>query len=521
MFKQPFQYRLIVALAFCLLQLSTVSVIAQNVKLLQPAPATTFSFVPAQDGAPGSTMTLQQLQQAEKKSEERPEPLKVQPAGEPSPALNYRLYPARWELKPGSALLHFSRAQIMFLQFPKKTQTEWQLWFGDDKTPTDQELATAVDSLQQVFNELHDLAQSEDLTWDHRIRDLRGPGVYSYLLPDVQESRAMARMLRLKIKHQLKQRDFDGAISSISDGMRLAEFVGQGETLIQKLVGISIANIMRDCIQEAISTPGCPNLYWALACIPQPLMNVSESILWELSNIRRVLPVLAEAETQNWTEVEATKKWASLVADLGAFGSDGLGGGDTSATVVLAIASVTSVETARERLLADGIPEERLASMPTMQIILLDASRELRRIGDNLGKANLLPVAIAKPLLERENTLFQEWVAKYRTSTVGAVIGGLLFPGVQQAREAETRMLMNHNRLMTLEALRMHAAEHDGELPMSLEELSPVPAMSDPYTGREFEYTIENTDGQKILILTTAGPLNYKPMIELRAMLVK
>ena len=101
------------AIPLVLLQLSADFATAQNI-VIQPQPA--FLFVPADDGAPGSTMTLQQLQQARKKSEELPEPIKIQAAKEPSPALKYRFYPARWELKPGSALLHYTRAQILYSQ---------------------------------------------------------------------------------------------------------------------------------------------------------------------------------------------------------------------------------------------------------------------------------------------------------------------------------------------------------------------------------------------------------------------
>jgi hypothetical protein len=507
----------IATMTFVLLQLTSAACPAQNVAT-QPQPA--FSFVPADDGAPGSTMTLQQLQQAQKKAEELPPPLKVVAAAEPAPALKYRFYPTPWELKPGSALLHFARAQIVFLQFPKESQKEWQLWFSDEKTPSATELASAVAALEHVFNELHELANSEDLTWDHRIRDLRGPEVYAYLLPDVQEVRTMARMLRLKIKHQLRQQDFDGAISSIRDGIRLAEFVGHGETIIQKLVGIAIAAIMRECIQDAISTPGCPNLYWALATIPQPIVDMSESLLWEIGNIHRVLPMLDEARTANWTDDEAAKQWASLVADLGML-EGGNSGGQPSIQVSLAIAGATLVDVARERLIAAGKPADRLAKMPAMQIILLDAAVELQTIGDNVGKGNLLPTSVAKPLLERENEQFQRWVQKNRTTSVGAVIAGLLFPAMLQAKQAETRMLMNHNRLMTLEALRMHAAEHDGELPKSLDELSPVPAMPDPGSGKAFEYSIESTGEQKSIVLKASDPLNWKQNQEFRATFLK
>ncbi len=510
MTKHPYAW---CAITFVLLQFSANLAAAQNTAL-QPQPV--FSFVPADDGAPGSTMTLQQLQQARKKSEELPEPIKIQGEKEPSPALKYRFYPARWELKPGSALLHYTRAQMLYSQLPDEERAKWNKWDEDYDSPAVEQLAAAIVLLQHVFNELHELAISEDFEWDHRIRDLRGPEVYMYLLPDVQEVRAMMRLLRLKITYHLRQKDFDEAILTMSDGMRLAEFVGQGETIIQKLVGISGAAIMRECILDAIATPGCPNLYWALASVPRPIVDMNESLLWEVGNIHRVLPMLAEAETANWTEDEAAKKWAQLVADIGQLVER-----DSSPQVSLAIAGATLADVAKERLLSAGTYNDRLANMPAMQILLLDAAVELRMIGDNVSKGNLLPVAISKPLLERENAKFQEWVQSNRTSSVGAVIAGILFPAMLQAKQAETRMLMNHNRLMTLEAIRMHAAEHDGELPQSLDELSPVPAMPDPTSGKAFEYSIESTGEQKTVILKAAHASNWKQNQELRATFVR
>jgi len=111
-----------------------------------------------------------------------------------------------------------------------------------------------------------------------------------------------------------------------------------------------------------------------------------------------------------------------------------------------------------------------------MHIVLLDASHELRRVGDDMGRAHLLPTSLSKPLFDREDEKFQQWIGENRLSSVGAAVAGVIFPAVRQAKEAETRMLVRHNRLMTLEALRMHAAEHSGELPKSLDELNPVPA---------------------------------------------
>ena len=121
-----------------------------------------------------------------------------------------------------------------------------------------------VQQLSFVFDELHNLAMSEDFQWDHRLRDLKGSDMYAYVLPELQELRGLARMLNLRIRVQLENRNFDGAIASITDGIRLSEFVGQGEILIQKLVAIAIQSMMREQLTKLIATPGSPNLYLSL-----------------------------------------------------------------------------------------------------------------------------------------------------------------------------------------------------------------------------------------------------------------
>ncbi len=477
--------------------------------------------VVADDKPLGSTMTLEDLQKTSKQAtrEQDPPVITVQPAAEPEPALKIRFYPYHWELRPGSALLHFSRAQLMYAQLPGEKPALWQSreWLegeGDGPIPTAQELEKVVLSLEYIYSELHHMALSEDFVFDHRMRDQQGTDVYTYLLPDIQEARTLARILVLKIRYQLSKNDFDGAFSSITDGLRLAEFVGQGESLIVKLIGTAIQNMMRDQITKAISTPGCPNLYWALASIPRPLLNVRESVLWELHNTPQVLPQLAEAETETWTDAEAGKKWASLVDTIAELGVSGIIADD--ARVALAIASVTFVDSAHKRLVERGVPIERLKKLPGLQIVLLDAAKELRRAGDDLGKTYLLPVAIGNDVMKRENDRFQQWIQQNRMSSMAAIIAGLLYPAGAQVREAELRTQMAYNRLMTLEALRMHAATHGGMLPESLAELSPVPAMPDTYTGEPFGYKLEDIEGTKYVTLTAAGPTNYKPLQVLR-----
>ncbi|MCA9049074.1 MAG: hypothetical protein KDA89_10130 [Planctomycetaceae bacterium] len=464
----------------------------------------------------GSTMTLEDLQKKQRDVQEvdQFEVLSVQAAAEPVPAIRLRLYPAYWELKPGSALLHFSRAQLLLMQRSEEERNRWQTdeWMngeGEGEKPTTEQLGKTVESLQTLFRELHDLAMSEDFSADHRLRDLRGPEVFTFIMPDVQESRALARILKMKIRYQILQRDFDGAVTSISDGLRLAEFIGQGETLIQKLVGIAIQSMMRAGIENLIATPGSPNLYWALATIPRPLVSTRDSVMWELNTLARVFPALFEAEKTDWTDAQATEKWSAMLKDFSVLSGDAT---PTDFKLALAVGSIAFVSPARQRLQTSGFPEERLNRLPALQIILIDAARELRRMGDELGKGHLLPDPLALSVLSQADDQFLQTMRKELMTSLAAVLASRLYPAVTQARDAETRTQMTYARLMTLEALRMHAANSNGQLPNSLEELSSAPALPDPYTGRNFDYSVETVDGSSVVTLRSPGPESYKPM---------
>lgn len=468
----------------------------------------------------GSKMTLEQLQKgtAAARGQKLGSILSVQPAAELVPALKYKLYPSKWELKSGSALLHLNRALIHWLQLPREKRIQWQSaeWLngaGDREKPSQQQMEKVVTQLNFLFAELHELAMCEDFQWDHRLRDVTGANVYTYLLPDIQEVRSLARMLKLRIRVQLANKDFDGAISSISDGIRLAEFVGQGETLIQKLVGIAIQGMMREKLKDLIGTAGSPNMYWAMATIPRPLNRISDSVMWELGSVFRVFPVLQDADSQVWSAQQATARWKSMIDDFSILDS---ATDDTAARTAIAMIGATQVQSAKNSLRRAGMSEEFVDQIPGLQAVLIHTSRELKALSDDLGKCHLLPSLQARQLAERQSEAFQEYLRKNRLSSLAAIIARVLYPAVQQAAEAEVRMEMTFHRLMTLEAIRMYVAENN-KLPDSLLQLAPVPAFLDPYTGEPFQYLIEESDAGPVVTLKSAGPASYTQLMVLQA----
>ncbi len=500
---------LLLGITLCTSQLAAAQQPVIIVEESTPKPAGTeakrrlsVDYVPPADGGLGSTMTL--AQQGKIAANRKAEEIKIvttMPAGEPRPALKYRLWKPDFTLRPGSAALHFGRALLMWKDLPGDFRTNVSQWSTGEGTPDREERKRAIETLDNVYKELHLLAISEDRAWDHRLRDITGPALYAYLFPEIQQSRELARLLSMKIQYQLSQSDFDGAVETLQDGFRLASFIGQGETLIQQLVGMAIEGLMLENVEALIQRPDSPNMYWALASLPRPLIEVSKSIEFELGSIHRVIPALAEAEHEPHDEAYWNTAWAEVVNNL-----EGLGGLDEENKLLFSVIGAAGIAPAKSRLVQLGMKQADVEAMPALRALLLDASLEIRRMSDDLTKTTLLPYVVGAELGKQEQQVFVKWLTDNTFKSAGAAIVGLLFPAVQAAEAAGIRQEFVVNRLMTIEALRLHAHEHDGVLPDGLEQLTPVPALPNPFTGNPFSYEREVENGNVYAVLTAEVP---------------
>jgi hypothetical protein len=67
---------------------------------------------------------------------------------------------------------------------------------------------------------------------------------------------------------------------------------------------------------------------------------------------------------------------------------------------------------------------------------------------------------------------------------------GFLVPAFSKVRRAQGRLEQRIALLRHVEALRMYAAAHDGQLPARLADC-PVPLPDDPFSGKPFRYEID------------------------------
>jgi hypothetical protein len=80
-------------------------------------------------------------------------------------------------------------------------------------------------------------------------------------------------------------------------------------------------------------------------------------------------------------------------------------------------------------------------------------------------------------------------------------------PAILKVHLAQARIERKLAAQRVIEALRMHAAAHDGELPEKLDQVKVVPIPNDPGTGEPFEY---KRDGKSATLISRIPDENLR-----------
>lgn len=419
-------------------------------------------------------------------------PLELTPAGEPVPAMKYRLLPTREERTPGNATTNYYRALLHYQAVPqdwKKKEVDNPSWLED--RPLDDAIVAEIKNYLEVYDnafaELKTAVYREECEWDLGLERLRGPEVVMYLLHDFQEMRAMARLLDLRFRVELHENRLDDAWETLRQMTQLGIDTARPPLLINGLIGIAIESIMLHRLEEFISHPDAPNVYWALAALPEPLIDLGPSIEFEMSMGTRMFPLLDDPERprtpEQWqAELAATYK---TLRDVG--GMQKIGGNTSEAPDLLEGAAalgyaVTRYPKAKEVLLEAGYSAEEVDAMPVGQILTLAEKSYYKRIADELLKIYYLPM---HERIDRANELEERIDSLMKNEPLP--IASLLLPAVNAAGNAQNRLVFRVRGLQTIEAIRQ-AALASGSLPRRLQEVTELPPALDPYRMENFSY---------------------------------
>ena len=146
-------------------------------------------------------------------------------------------------------------------------------------------------------------ARREFCDWEFQRRD---EGFDDDVPSDLQEMRGLGRLLVLKIRLEIAEGRIDSAIHWLQTGVAMARHVGsQSNSLIQMLISAAITNQMTNVLEELIQAPGAPNLYWALANLPRPFLDLTSAMEGEKHLLEKEFPQLKTVDSAPWSVEQA------------------------------------------------------------------------------------------------------------------------------------------------------------------------------------------------------------------------
>lgn len=420
-------------------------------------------------------------------------PLTLTPRGEPTPALKYRLIPTADERTEGNAATNYYRALLHLKQIPRE---HFQVYYDavekDDwhEGALDEAKANAIREylkpFSSAFHELKTAVYRERCDWELGLEQLHGPDVIMYLLHDFQDMRELGRLLDLRCRVELYENRLDDAWETLRQGVQLGRDSARPPLLITGLIGIAIESIMLRRMEDFIAHPDAPNVYWAFAELPEPLIDMREALEFEMTIGPRIFSALGDPESartpEEW-ESQLRDTWETLktIEPMTRIGGENDNSKLLEGAAVIGYA-VTQYPSAKAFLIESGRDAETVEAMPVSQVLLLAEKTYYRRMTDELLKLYYLPM---HERIDREGD--NDALIRELSESEPLPIARLLLPAVGAAAGAQDRLVFRIRGLQTIEALRQ-AAEANGSFPRRLQDLETLPAPLDPYTLENFAY---------------------------------
>jgi len=449
-------------------------------------------------------------------SEHRSVAIVLRPAAEPVPALKYRLLPERSTQTPGNAAIFYHRAILMLEDARRATRRAKE---QEKPLVTDEQAAAdwitgplnaiprdqARRWLETYRSSLHETELGARRLTCHWEFDSRTEGI-DLVLPEIQDMRALARLVALRARFAVLDGKIDEAVYWIQTGYAMARHVSDGPLLIQSLVGVSLSELMAKPLEDLIQAPGTPSLYWALANRPRPFIDMTAAYEGERFDLEREVPQLRELDGVPWSlekgRVFAHELQEKLfrIAGVAARSPSGSGSGgvqDWSYKLGVAAVVAQTYPEAKRALIAQGRPAAQVEAMPAVQVAALHTFQSYQQLRDDVFKWKGLPYYQSYQGMDGSSFTRQS----HSNMNMLLKLFTMLLPAIRGGQVAQLRADRHLDAIQCIEAIRLYTAAH-GRLPRKLEEISEVPTPLDPATGYPFHYRVEGDDA----ILSAPSP---------------
>jgi hypothetical protein len=436
-------------------------------------------LMPGRAVAQESDLVAQQATPSEDKAPL--ERLVLHAAAEPKPALQYQLLPPLLDRKPGNAAVTYNKTGM---RFSGEKFDELQQKLADwaetplDKLPRD-EIRQTLERWQSVIDDLHRAARRSEVDWQLPLGEQE---FFSMLLNEAQKTREFARLLVVQARLQIAEGQFEQAVATLQTTYAMARHVGRGETLISNLVGMAICSMASAQLREMVQQPDAPNMYWALTALPRPMIDMRPAVEAEMNSLYFTYPALKELRKDEHSPAYWEAFTEKLVNDLGKWS-----GGNEPAwqgRLALTAMALKGYPLAKAYLIERGRTPQQVDAMPVPQVVALYTMQVYDELRDEVFKWMFVPYVEARAGMQAAESVLKQ--ARHREVVP---VAQLLLPSVANVKLAEARTERTFAMLRVIEALRLHAAAHEGRLPQRLADITLVPVPSDPVTGGPFVYT--------------------------------
>jgi hypothetical protein len=254
-------------------------------------------------------------------------------------------------------------------------------------------------------------------------------------------------------------------------------------------------------VEDLVQQPNCPSFYWSLTALPNPCIDLRRAEEMEQDSLYTMLPQLHEID-----KPRSEEQWNNLLSETTQALLHAMPKKDqnTDFWTKGAVAAVVAYPKAKQQLQEFGYSKSAIDAMTVAQAILTAAVASYERERDSLHRWFYLPYPEASKALDEEER---------RVNNTDEIIpfGKLLLPSLRSVRAAQVRLDREVAALRIVEALRLYAASHHGQLPKQLSDVNDLPVPNNPISGKPFDYEIR--DGKALL--NSPAPPRDPPVHEL------
>ncbi len=441
--------------------------------------------------------------------------LTIHPAPAPRPALRYQLLPPYLDRIDFDAAPMYYKSLVMLngAEGVRPTNKDWtKVLELLDARPVELPVDDSKEFLKRfhnVFDQVDIAARRTKCDWDVEIQE-SNENVLGILLPELASYRNLGRLLALRARVAIVSGDYGEAIRALQTGYAMSRHLAEQPFLISTLVSVAICRLMNSQLVLMASRPDAPNLYWAITVLPRPLISFERAFELESSLAYLVFPQFLAVKSDKISREQSDVALQELLSRFrsGPFFVDD-GKPPLSLEEIFKQAPIAkAIELARPELIDLGYAKDAVENMPDSRVLLLYWILTIDEIRDESFKWRNVPYWQAREGMKKSEAKFSEMFKKQQRPGLPRPLLTELFSSVAAVRSNEARLQRDIELLRSIEAVRLFAADHSGELPSALSDVKDVPMPINPFTGNPFSYRVENGVG----ILESTAPEDESPV---------